>query len=261
MNDQLRLCVLFAVLATPSPAQQAELPDGVPNPPYVQRAPDFAAWTVRVQWKNEPAPPPPVIGTDGRERPAPNPKLLIESQVTKTGAVLRDIRIYREGGRTENWVVDGMILQQHPEQGYVTMLNPRTERMAPRFDLTDFEGLSWIDAKHYSGDGTKNGSKCHIYAWEKRKPAPEDILKLQDRTRMEALIYEFMHKPEVPTKVWIDQDTRWPVFIEDENATYTYEFSDPPTAMLKLSGAFKKLWDEYKAELADIEARRMPRVR
>ncbi len=260
MNKLLLMSLLAQIGIITLLSQATPIADPKPSPPFIKRAPAKATWIMTVKYKPNPNPAPsPSPSKDSERLPPPEPqKLLARSLVTKYDSTIQDVRIYTDGSKSENWVLGGMLLRQHPQKGYVGITNPRIISSAPRYDLVDFENLAWIDLAHYVKTEDRDGVRCHLYLWTQRMPSASDMLKIKDRYQLEAITYAFENKPEVPTKAWIMEESRLPLAIEDENAVYTFKFEAPPEKAPSMPQGFIDLWNEYQNEQKSIRARAMP---
>jgi len=259
-------CLALLSLASPFAQGQSTAPDSTtdkPTAPYVARAPEFFTWAIDITQKKEAAPVPTPIPVEGGKSLAPPPpaKILKTSVVTKTGQIIRDVRTFTDGSKTQNWWIDGRIFRQNPETGVVNITVPGIDRSAPQFNVSDFEFLSWIDLPNFSNSEKRRGVDCFVYEWKGRMPAAADFEKITDYRAKIEFYHKFLGKPTTPTRAWIDKNTRLPVAAEDENATYTYRYLDAPTEVLSLPPDFQKLWDRYKETLDDWKKHVMPKQR
>jgi len=237
----------------------------MPSAPFVARAADYSAWRIDVSQKkpaSNPSPTPTEVGgVMGVKISQPTPKIIKNSVVTKTGSILRDVITYTDGTTIQNWWIHGKLIRQNPEAGYINIIDPVMDRAAPQFNSSDFEGLAWIDLEHYSGTGKQNGFDCFVYEWKERMVGAGDVGKIKNYASLTADISRFKGKPKIPMRAWIEMESKMPLFAEDENATYTYTYLDPPSETLALPAAFKKEWETYKETADNWKSHVMPKQR
>lgn len=164
-------------------AQEKKLPP--PTSPAIQRAADFAAWTVRFTYPKDKA------KAQGEENPAPIPERVTALSVRKTNQTYHVLTEWQSGRKSEKWIIDGVQLQTAPGSTVVSLLpKPESAEFAQPdyldFSQGDFPELDWVSLNDYRGvqpyEGqpayfftSETGSKRSVFLSERQLPLQADF--------------------------------------------------------------------------------------
>lgn len=190
------------------PAPTAPAPEW-PGGPRLDRAPDFAAWTITISPLKTPKP-----GPQSSSEPAPARGLLLPPKllrVTRTGNILRQERTDASGKTSELWTrgaIQLVILPEHPQP---LPCEPGAPLHALFDNLRegDFPELAWIQKALFRGIHPFAGRACLIF----RATGPE--------------------APGGKALACIDLETRLPAASQRGNEVRIYRFLKPPKSALK----------------------------
>lgn len=219
------LALLAAAFVQPSSATAGEL---APEPPFVAKLPNSAAWSIEVQHKKpRGALPtdPGLAATTTRLRDIY--PLSVRETVEKVGNDWHREKLYDNQRKDTQWVSNGMIAFQfqnfRPDKVTVVpekdTLSPAKTGFGP-----DFPELAWIAANYYEGTVTYAGQSCYLYRNPKAQAMAggDELLPTSEPNEMTA---------------WISVQTRLPVAVEDANLIRKYTFRPGP-ASIQPTGIF-----------------------
>lgn len=244
MNKSLATAFLFLLGAVLSAEE-----------PIVTEAPDPGKWTLSVRYQEAPR-----RITENADRSFPPSALatrrLVRSETDRVGMIRKIVRRFDDGSSEEVWVIGDRLLKEHPQQGYVTMVDLQTDLDAPAYATSAFPGLQWLEQKYLVGTEMLGEILCDVYEWTERVQAPVFASK-QEADAALGRRWMYMNRPVIPTRVWIDKGTRLPVRIEDEQSIQEYRFDSPSSLTLQLPSKFRAAWDNFQASLRENESHRM----
>jgi hypothetical protein len=200
------------------PASMAPVPEW-PGGPRLERAPDFAAWTITISPLKTPKPvpqsSPETVPARGLLLP---PKLL---RITRTGNILRQERTDASGKTSELWTrgaIQLVILQEHPQPLPCEPGAP-LHALFDNLRAGDFPELAWIQKAHFQGIHPFAGRACLIF-WA---TGPEE--------------------PGGKALACIDLETRLPAASQCGNEVRIYRFLKPPKSALKPPQAVQEYFE------------------
>ncbi|MDX6765808.1 MAG: hypothetical protein SFU85_03365 [Candidatus Methylacidiphilales bacterium] len=222
------------------------LPEIRPVPPFVKRAVDPSAWTIKCRMKQRS----PQSAAQTDEKNDPNGKksqlVPVSIRVVKSNKMLNETTIWNDESKSQTWVINGVMLYQKPGSDAIYMGETFKDAELPNYAASDFKGISWIDAAHFVKVQKSGKEDCFLYEWTERAPDPTMMPEGTKYSDLEAIALKFRQKPKVPTKVWISVKTGFPIAEESELGAMEYVYDEDPPAPLQLSGEFLKLWKKYE---------------
>ena len=232
-HGALRKAAVAALLATgielashaESPQPRASPPASTaptsewPGGPRLERAPDFAAWTITISPLKTPKPVP-----QSPQEPAPARGLLLPPKlirITRTGNILRQERTDASGKTSELWTRGAIQLVVLPEHPQPLPCEPGAPLHALFDNLreSDFPELAWLQKAHFQGIHPFAGRACLIF----RASGPE--------------------VPGGKALACIDLETRLPAASQRGNEVRIYRFLKPPKSALKPPEAVQEYFE------------------
>jgi hypothetical protein len=174
-----------------------------------------------------------VCGSDGAPLPLPPPSPtgktaagaftsleLRRQQVAQTGKIRREIDTWSDGTKTEDWIVSGIRLYQHPISHNILVFDPAHmgDLVAAILSRYDFLTIKWLSLDTYTR-----------------------AEKYQDH-----LCYHFEKKSSPAAQAWIDVVTKRTVAYNDGTRLYIYVYGPPPASQLSLPPEYEKAWKQYQ---------------
>ena len=249
------LIVLLAALTgavVRLPGQTPAPPRPTPPPgPLLNKAPDFAAWTVVSQ--RAPATP---GAADARPPTGKGPEMV--TTVTKTNqtrhfVIRHRVKKTRDGGQEEIWQ-QGPYVVTHESMWQAAQLgfeNTREDTAA-----ADFPEFGWISEANFVGVQSVEGAACLVFDATITiggKPESGDgTSKTTDRNSGGRQV-------QVHERAYIDQDTRLPRVLISADMVSRYTFQDAPGDPLALPVPDQEMINAYlKNNAARLRAPQPP---
>lgn len=234
----LSLIVVFvsmAVMGGPASAQTSASPTPPPGP-LLNKAPDFAAWTIISQRV-------PAALAAAEPKPA-SPKLpQVVTTITKTGHVRHSVIRHRvrkidDGSGEEVWQEDQYVVTHESVWKGAQLDFNATSEDTP---MADFPEFGWISAANFVGVQQVQGAAClafeaTIIVGGGGKESGGEGGKGNDASMPGAQLHE---------RGFIDLKTRLPKFLLNGDILSSYTFETAPGAMLVLPPADQAMIDSY----------------
>lgn len=249
MNGRLLLIIGSALLGMASPvmAQNSSDQTHPPTPPYVKPPPDDATWTMSV------------LAPDGSQLPlSPAPATgkpidatvmfsqeLREQDVQQTGKIRQEIDTWSDGTKTEDWIVNGIRLHQHPISHRIFVLDPAHMGAftAAFFSRNDFLTIAWPSIENYVGAENYQKHLCYHFAKTPPSlPGGQNDSQQAYQSRQLALAQQ----GRVSGQAWVDVTTKQMIAYNDGTKLYVYVYGPPPAADLVLPPDYAKAWKQYQ---------------
>ena len=251
MRTMLLIVILLAFAGANAPvgAQTAASPTPRPTPPpgpLLNKAPDFAAWTIVSER----------LSTDGRNptgKAASGKPPAMVTTITKTNETRHYVTRHRikkvqDGSQEEVWQ-QGEYLVTHESMWKGAQLGFATLREdTPAGDFPEF---GWISADNFLGVQAVDGVQCLVFdatvmigggkSGSSREAAPG-----KDSGMAAAQVHEH---------ACIDLETRLPRLLQEADILSRYSFQTPPAEMLVLPAADQEMINTH---LRDTAARLRP---
>ena len=191
-----------------------------PTAPFVKPPPDFASWTMTVSRADGSQLPQPAPPATGKTAPTALATLeLRQQQVAQTGKIRQEIDTWSDATKTEDWLVNGIRLHQHPLSHSILVFDPAHmgDLMVASFARYDFLTIGWL--------------------------SPDTYLRAENYKKH--LCYHFQ-KSGGPDQAWIDVATKQTVAYNDGSKLYSYVYGPPPASELVLPPEYAKAWKQYQ---------------
>lgn len=208
-----KLILFTLLLAAAAQAQQAApSPDALPPGPLLNKAPDFAQWTITA--KSSGAAVPTAEGEDQgaakKEKEKERPQGDLRIGTIQTGKVRHQVRVKGSQVIGDLWTVEGATVSIDPHSKM-----PQVAGGGGGTAEADFPGLEWISANNFAGIQGVGGRKAIVF-----------------KGRADYLIDAESTLPEqVDATAYIDLETRLPIAMK-RGDVYTFEFGPKPQTML-----------------------------
>jgi hypothetical protein len=251
-------------------ALAAAPPDVLPPGPLLNRAPDFAAWTLLARIAGgQPAATgssAPETAKDGVKKGAGTREVL----VIKTGKIVYERLVDRSGRRSEIWHDNGVQLLI-PSSGAAPLIFPDYgggDIYTPNYSVSDFAGLDWISPDTFTGIQKVMGRDCMVFRGQVNALPGDERREMDLQASRERLRNEFAARSKGATQpspdtassgpkasgmvaavACIDLDARLPVAVTFGTETVLYQFGTPPTAMLSLPPALAAAASGFQAKI------------
>ena len=235
-----------AQTAPPATATPAPTP---PPGPLLNKAPDFASWTIVSQRVSADAAPPP--SKSGAAKPPDVVTVITKTNQIRHYVTRHRVRKIKDGSQEEVW-------QQGPYQvTHESMWQAAQLGFASiREDLptSDFPEFGWISAGNFVDVEPFEGKPCLVFdatiiigSGAPRSDSPSrETAPSRDSSKIQERVHEH---------AWIDLDTRLPRMLQEADILSRYTFQAPPTDMLALPPADQIMINAY---LRDNAARLRP---
>ena len=265
MNKLLLICLLFGGIH-PALAQDTPSPHPIPPAgPLLNRAPDFSRWVIVIKRPKAEQSDKSAASQSGAK---PGPQTT-ETRVTttKTGPVREEEEIGENGSKAVKWYNAGM--QVTMKTGWTIPVlssaatNPFDELLTD-YSKTDFPGFEWISAKNYLGTKNVAGRDCLVFKDKASVISDEELnvrKEVADLSKTGDTKAALQIDPEQFLKeavAYVDFETRLPVALLRSDEVRTYQFNNPPQAMLVLPADMQApitIWNKMKAGEARPAAR------
>ena len=218
----MKLIAIFLFGACFEILNAAELPDG----PLLQRAPEFARWTVTIEFAGAF---PSVDKSDGSQKPAGSGSAS-KTTVTKTNNIYSMNAMVSDGRVWKKWSKNSVTATINPDTKTIVLGINTSGELFPSedFSKSDFPNVAWVSAENFSRIETFQGKKCMFFT-------KTVILPRMNEPQSDAETSASPLPPVTETlTAHIDLDSRLPVHARKGILEYTYEFLAPPEAMLPI---------------------------
>jgi hypothetical protein len=230
----------------PASAQTAASATPAPTPPagpLLNKAPDFASWTIVSQRVPADASPAEIKSASAK---APE----IVTTITKTNqtrhyVTRHRIRKIRDGSQEEVWQ-QGPYLVTHESMWQAAQLGFASVR--EDLPTCDFPEFGWISAGNFVDVEQVEGKPCLVFdativigAGRPSSGSGRDTAPSRDPSKVEERVHEH---------AWIDLETRLPRMLQEADMLSHYTFQAPPTDMLALPPADQAMINAYSRDNA-----------
>ena len=210
----------------PSPTPRPTLPPG----PLLNRAPEFAQWSVISRTV------PDLAAASPSATPAPKssrPPVDQTLTVTKTRTIRSEQTTGIGGAQIQKWCVPDMqVVVRGSGNPVVALPGASGDSAYTDYSRTDFGGFEWISKRNFEGI---------------QKVMNQDCLVFRDKMKLEG---ENARSGPPPSAVAaINADSRLPVALQLGEETRTYQFGPAPTEMLTLPPKIDALINQWRKTL------------
>ena len=249
----LPLIVLLAAMtgaASRLPAQTPAAPRPTPPPgPLLNKAPDFAAWTIVSQR----------VPADARTMEVKPPSgkgpemvtTITKTDQTRHYVIRHRVKKTRDGGEEEIWQ-QGPYVVTHESMWQAAQLGfENTREDTPAADFPEF---GWISAANFVGVQSVEGAACLVFdatiTVGGTPGAGRETSKAAEQNGSGAQVHE---------RAYIDQDTRLPRVLVNADVVSRYAFQNAPGDPLVLPAPDQEMINAYlKNNAARLRAPQPP---
>ena len=247
MKTLALICLSFGMAPILCAQQPAAQPSVQPTPrpvlppgPLLNKAADFAQWTVTSKSSTAPAaaaqasasPATAAVAVPGaspgqKQKPSPSDQT---TSVTKTKTIRFEETITAGGIKIQKWCVPDMQVSIHGSGAPVVSLPSKSgDNYYTDYSKSDFGGFEWISSRNFTGIEKIMGQDCLVF-----------------RDKMKFAAGDAPAGPPPPVVACIDADSRLPVALQLGDEIRTFQFGPTPAAMLTLPPPVQTVVDGWR---------------
>ena len=201
-------------------------PPVLPPGPLLNRAPEFAQWTVTFKFSSE--------------KPKAGEKAVVDQRDTQTVVTKTKTRYHLStvngaGARSEIWSLGDVQIAIVPNAQYPVLSTPGSGVSYVNFSKQDFFGFGWNSAKNFVGIQTVLGNDCLVFKDKIKMPTGPEFPDLNGQP-----------SEMVDAVAVIIEKSRLPVALQLGETVTTYQYGSPPTAMLVPPADVQQLADKWQ---------------